>query len=209
VAEENTERVKEVKRVVLVLTDYPEFDQKNFEDIRFQVFEIWTNSQRCTAFTELMKNYYNKIYSSHKIQDNAKTPAPKNFWPYSYQFYKCNPIKVFSCYVKNANTKPEINIEQYIEPSTDRTNLPSELMPSLVAKAELKELIRIAPKDVVEANLVEGKTYEELKELLSFKKLNKSAILSIIPTIDETLRNYLPLRDTDKIFTIKTKHIRH
>lgn len=199
---------KDVKRIVLVLADYPKFDFDNFEDIRFQVFEIWTNSKRCNAFVELMENYYNKIYSSHKINDSEKTPAPKNFWPYSYQFYKCNPIKVFSCYVKNANTEPEIEIEQFIEPSTDRTHIPSELMPTLVAKAELSELIKRAPKKIIEENLETGKTYKDLKKELSEGKISLKKAEMIMPFINENLRAYLPLRDTDKTFTIKTKHVR-
>lgn len=200
---------KEVKRVVLVLADYPKFDEDNFEDIRFQVFEIWTNSPRCFSFVELMENYYTKIYSSHKTQDNEKTPAPKNFWPYSYQFYKCNPIKVFSCYVKNANTKPEIKIEKYIEPEIDRTNLASELMPTIVAKAELWDLINNAPKEVIEENITKGNTYKQLKELFNATKIDTKSIIEIIPTLNEKSRSYLPLRDTDKTFIIKTKHVRH
>jgi len=200
---------EDVKRVILVLADYPKFEMNNFEDIRFQVFEIWTNSPRCISFKELMTNYFNKIYKSHKKQDSNKTPAPKNFWPYSYQFYKCNPIKVFSCYVKNANTKPEIKIEHYVEPKADRTNLPSELMPTVVLNAnELKELFKTAPKKIIEENIKDRKTYKDLQTAITEGKVSLKDVEKIMPSINEKLRTYLPLRDTDKTFTIKTKHIR-
>lgn len=132
---------KDLDRVILVLADYPEFHLNNFDNIQFQVFEIWNNSERCQEFTNLMTNYFNNIYQVHKEKDSAKTPAPKNFWPYSYQFYKCNPIKVFSCVIKNANKNPTINDLFYIEPNQDRSNLSSELMPSsILSKDELPAL---------------------------------------------------------------------
>ena len=37
---------KTVKRVVLVLADYPNFEKNDFNIIRFKVFENWTNSPR-------------------------------------------------------------------------------------------------------------------------------------------------------------------
>ena len=113
-----------------------------------------------------------------------------------------------STVTKNTNTKHEIEIEQFIQPSTDRTNIPSELMPTLVAKAELSELIKNAPKKIVEENLKTGKTYKDLKKALSEGKTSLKEVEKIMPTINENLRTYLPLRDTDKTFTIKTKHVR-
>lgn len=106
---------KDVNRIVLALADYPEFDKDNFEDLRFQVFEIWTKSPRNQNFVKLMTNYYHKIYLEHKRKNPSKPqpPAPKNFWPYSYQFYMCNPIKVLNCIVKNANLTPKIEIDYY------------------------------------------------------------------------------------------------
>lgn len=201
--------IHDVKRVILVLADYPKFEENNFEDIRFQVFEIWTNSSRCIAFNELMTNYFHKIYKSHKKQDINKTPAPKNFWPYSYQFYKCNPIKVFSCYVRNANTKPTIKIEHYVEPNKDRKNIQSESMPIRILNLkEMKALFNLAPKKILEQNIIKGKKYKDIQNIISKDSFSIKEIETIIPYINEELRNYLPLRDTDKTFSIKTKHIR-
>lgn len=170
---------QDVDRVVLTLADYPEFEQNNFESLRFQIFEIWTKSPRNQNFVQLMTNYYYKIYLEHKKKNPNKTPAPKNFWPYSYQFYMCNPIKILNCIVKNANKSPEIVIDYYVSPEIDRNTLPSELMPiSLLNKEEL--------------SIISAKTGISLKEI-------KQKILFV----SEDLREFLPLRDTDKISETK------
>ena len=202
---------QDLDRVILVLADYPEFHLNNFDDIQFQVFEIWNNTERCKEFTNLMTNYYNNIYQVHRGKDNAKTPAPKNFWPYSYQFYKCNPIKVFSCVVKDANKKPVIEDIFYIDPKQDRSNLSSELMPSTILSKDevpaLIEMLRKVPKDLLQKRLVVGKTIKELQEVVTARAFSKTKISQILPYIDEDLREYLPLR-LDKTFVVKTKHKR-
>lgn len=165
---------QDVDRIILVIADYPAFNERNFEDLRFQFFEIWTKSPRNKHFVTLMTNYYEKIYLEHKKKNSNKTPAPKNFWPYSYQFYMCNPIKILNCIVKNANTKPEINIDYYVSPQTDRNLLASELMPIVLLKQEELKIIA-SERDV---------SIEHLKENMPF--------------ISEELRLLLTLRDTDK-----------
>ncbi len=170
---------QDVDRIVLALADYPEFDNDNFEDLRFQIFEIWTKSPRNQNFVNLMTNYYYKIYAEHKKNNANKTPAPKNFWPYSYQFYMCNPIKVLNCIVKNANTIPEIVIDYYVSPEIDRNTLTSEMMPiSVLNRAEL---------DIIAKN--ENLDVKEIKQKMPF--------------ISEEMRGLLPLRDTDKISETK------
>lgn len=202
---------KDLERVLLVLADYPEFHLNNFDKIQIQVFEIWNNSDRCKEFTNLMTNYYYNIYQVHKGKDSAKTPAPKNFWPYSYQFYKCNPIKVFSCIIIDANKKPVIEDIFYIDPKQDRSTLNSELMPTnILTKAEvpsLFEMLEKVPKDLLEKRLVAGKTITDLSDVIKEKNFNKTKISQILPYIDEELRQYLPLR-MDKTFVLKTKHER-
>lgn len=114
---------QDLDRVFLTLADYPNFSENDFETIRFQAFEIWNRTERHSHFTNLMTNYYNKIFLEHISRNPNKTPAPKNFWPYSYQFYLCNPIKVFNCVVSQANTNPQITIDFYVEPHQDRSVL--------------------------------------------------------------------------------------
>lgn len=200
-----------VNRIVLILADYPNFDQSDFNVIRFQVFEIWTHSKRCSEFKKLMTNYYNNIYSSHKKKDSNKTPAPKNFWPYSFQFYKCNPIKVFSCIVTNANIRPRISNIFYVKPNVNRNTLKSELMPtSVLTKDELpslKKIIKKVPARIIRKNLSKGKRIEAFKLEIRSNKFNKKKIEELMPFINEELRSYLPLR-IDTSFTLKTKHTR-
>ncbi|MCU0445070.1 MAG: MamI family restriction endonuclease [Microscillaceae bacterium] len=175
---------QDVNRVILSIADYPQFSTRNFEDLRFQIFEIWTQSPRNKHFVTLMTNYYHKIYLEHKKKNTNKTPAPKNFWTYSYQFYMCNPIKIFNCIVKKANTKPSITIDYYVSPEKDRNSLPSEAMPIDILNKQ--ELAIIAEKTKIDL--------QELKQ--------KS------PLINEELRRLLPLRGTDKISEAKQQYQR-
>jgi hypothetical protein len=200
--------INKVNRVVLTIADYPEFATDNHKDIRFQVFEIWNNHERFACFAKLMTNYYEKIYLAHKDADAAKSPAPKNFWPYTYQFYKCNPVKIFSAIVYDANTVPKIQIQHYVNPRQDRSVLPSEDMPTeILTPDEIEEVFRKVPRDVLERRLV-GVDYKSVVDLLREKRRNYSKIQSAIPMIDEGVRKFLPLRDTDKISVAKGKYVR-
>ena len=195
----------ELERVILILADYPNFYDRDFETLRFQVFEIWTKSPRCTRFKEILANYLGKIYAGHKANDSNKTPAPKNFWPYSYQFYLCNPIRVFSCIVEDANLKPTISIEHFIQPNENRDSLPSELMPSeLLSKDEWLFLLQNVPSELWE---FDSKTVTLVEESKS-KKLKIKELSALVPFISEEIRAYLPLRDTDKISVSKSPYQR-
>lgn len=196
---------EDVKRIVLILTDYPEFSKGNYDEIQFQAFEIWTNSSRCKIFKSLMTNYYLNIYLQHKKKSPAKTPAPKNFWPYSYQFYLCNPIKVFSCTIRNANTNPEIAIVSYITPDTDRATLNSELMPIEILKQEELQILIMEEHSELLSSKINGDYYNMFKD--SVIKKNKAIIKELCPYIDEELRALMPLRD-EVPFDIKTEYIR-
>lgn len=180
-----------VNRILLIISDYPNFKSNDFNTLRFQSFEIWPGHPRNKRFGEILTNYYYKIYLKHKKISAAKTPAPKNFWPYTYQFYMCNPILTFSCIVNNANTKPKIVSLKCIKPEQDRSKLPSEVMPT--------EILNEA-----EINHVLDKSGKAKLKLLSLKeKYNQ------FPRgIDEKTREILPLRDTDKISVAKTRYTR-
>jgi len=197
--------IRKVKRVLLVIGDYPNFDDGDFNTLRFQSFEIWPGNPRNTRFAEIMKNYYYKIYLAHKKKNPAKTPAPKNFWPYQYQFYMCNPILTFASIIENANSNPKIKILHYVEPTINRSKLPSVVMPVEILKdAEITLIFRKAK-------------YHELKKMIKpffrgnfrdIKKVSISEKRKILTGIDERLRSYLPLRDTDKIAIAKKKYSR-
>jgi predicted RNA-binding Zn-ribbon protein involved in translation (DUF1610 family) len=195
--------VEKVGRVVLLIGDYPNFDSEDFETLRFQAFEIWPREERHKRFTEIMTNYYRKIYLSHRKKTPDKTPAPKNFWPYSYQFFISNPIRTFLCIVENANTKPKIRIEKLINPGDDRSKIESENMPiEVVNDAELKRLVKKV--DQSELNRITTKKIT-LKEV---RKMPLKTLRGLISEIPENVREYLELRDTDKISSAKKKYSR-
>jgi hypothetical protein len=194
-----------VKRVFLVIGDYPNFDESDFDTLRFQSFEIWPESKRNARFGEIMENYYRKIYLAHKKKTPTKTPAPKNFWPYQYQFYVCNPILTFSCTVKDANKNPRITIDHYTEPADDRSRTPSIMMPvEILTDGEVAMIYKKAQPSEI-ARMLKTSFRNEMRKIRSWTIEQKRERLE---GIDETLRSYLPLRDTDKISTAKNKYSR-
>jgi hypothetical protein len=195
--------------VLLVIADYPFFKDGDFEAIRFQAFEIWNTNPRHNNFKLIMSNYYYKIFLEHIKMNPKGTPAPKNFWPFSFQFYLCNPVKVFSCLVKNVNLKPELEVEIFVKPDFDRNLLCSEAMPTCLLKfEELETIIKDVSKSKMESQIIKGFTFDDLKSVIKNKKINKKHLLKILPFIDEKTRSHLDLRDTDKISKAKKTYIR-
>ena len=170
--EELTTLLNKVPRVVLILSDYPYYDDNDWETLQFQVFEIWPEDQRHTHFRTLMDNYFRNIYLPHIKRNPRNTPAPKNFWPYSFQFYMCNPVRVFHCVVENALENPQIKVLEYVKPTTDRATVAPVLMPmSVLTTSEKSTLIKKMGDSVYSAAKAKG--------------------------LDEVQRMSLPLRKTD------------
>ena len=119
----------EVPRIVFILADYPNFATQDWATIQFQVFEIWPNDPRQRHFRTLMTNYFRNIYLPHTELNPRKTPAPKNMWPYSFQFYMCNPLRTFHCVVENALADFQITVAEYVEPNQDRAAVIPVQMP--------------------------------------------------------------------------------
>jgi len=199
--------IHEVRRVVLVIADYPNFNENDYTTVRFQSFEIWPESSRNQIFPEIMSNYYYKIFLEHKKLNPNKTPAPKNFWPYQYQFYMCNPIPIFISMVRNANSTPEIEIHHYIEPHIDRSDLPSVTMPlEVLTDNELRSIIENCSEDEL-THCIKPEFAKDFS--LSKTKLpDLSYVRHALLGIDENLRKYLSLRDTDRIAVAGTPYSR-
>lgn len=152
-----------------------------------------------------MDNYYHKIYLAHKKKNPAKTPAPKNFWPYQYQFYMCNPIQTFNCIIQNANLAPKIKILHYVKPEDDRSSLSSVIMPVDILKDSEIALIfnKAKPEEI------KRMTNPAFKgDFAKIKKFTISEKREILVGIDEALRSYLPLRDTDRIAVARNQYKR-
>src|SRR5207248_10870642 len=109
---------------------------------------VWPQSSRNKRFSELISNYYYSIYLGHKKERPNESQAPKNFWQYSYQFYICNPVLVFSCTINDSLTNHFIAIERYTEPNVDRQKIDSVNMPpDLVKEDKLDTLLETAQVD--------------------------------------------------------------
>ena len=121
--------LRETPRVIFILSDYPNFNSRDWNTIQIQVFEIWPAEERQTAFAQLMTSYFENIFLPHIELDPQKTPAPKNFWPYSFQFYMCNPVRTFHCIVDNALDDFRIRVLEYVEPAQDRIEIDPVFMP--------------------------------------------------------------------------------
>ena len=140
---ELTALLDDVPRILLILSDYPHFDEQDWNTIQFQVFEIWPRDSRQAHFRTLMRNYFQNIFLKHIARNPNKTPAPKNLWPYSYQFYMCNPVRTFHCVVSSALEDPQLAVHEYVEPLVDRDEVEPTPMPlDLLKPHERQQLQR-------------------------------------------------------------------
>lgn len=107
-----------------MLYDYHMFEEGNFNEARIVMYEIWPKSKRSYKFRTLLNNYYEYLYKPHIIKNPPRTPATKNFWPESFQFYMCNPVKIFECHIHNwqSNTT-SVEITNLIGHSEDHSKL--------------------------------------------------------------------------------------
>ena len=126
------------ERILLFLEDYPEFDKNNFNKIRLQLYEIYPNKAIHKNFKKILNQYYDDIYLENKKKN--KRPAPKNFWPYKYEFYMCLPLLTFCATIDNIYTATAENviIDKYIGSKVDRSTIDPELMPKYLCEKEKK-----------------------------------------------------------------------
>ena len=132
----------ETPRIVFILSDYPNFDSDDWGRIRIQAFEIWPSAQRHANFSRLMSSYFNNIYLPHIEMNPQKTPAPKNFWPYSFQFYMCNPVRTFHCTVDDALGEFQVQVLEYVDPARDRADIEPVPMPVSVLRSDEVAVLR-------------------------------------------------------------------
>lgn len=179
-------------RVVLILMDYPGFKQQDYKDMRITCYEIYPKEERMKVFGELITNHYYNIYLP-KLTNNEKT-NPMNLHPTLIQFYKCNPIKTFSCIIKDIDTNPVIQIDDasYVDPfaARDSTLKPIPMPSTLLKKNEWDILLDSADYENELLPLLTIGISEDLLRCVPYKQLP-----TYLPYLDEKLRNYIPLRD--------------
>lgn len=188
-----------IDRVLLLLMDYPDFEKGDFSDIRISAFEIYPKEERMKVFNELIDNHYWHIYRP-KADAGEKT-NPMNLHPWSFQFYKCNPILVFQCLIKDIDGNPLIELKKFITPEAERgeTISPIPMPSSLLRNNEWSAILSAADYD------------NDIRPLLTrdvsrdeFEWMNAKAKSGVLPFIDEKLRGFVPLRPI--ISTRQKKH---
>lgn len=198
--EQELEQYKNLDRLVLLLMDYPNFDSGDFKDIRISVFEIYPKEERMQVFNKLITNHYYNIFLPK--QEKKQKTNPMNLHPWSFQFFKCNPIKTFECIIKDIDSRPDIIIDadSYVEPSSDRDeSLTTISMPSgLLKNEEWKEIIQKADYDKEIKPLMDHGFLKErgLGKLTrsQFAKLPQKDKTAAIPNLDQNLRDMISLR---------------
>ena len=193
-------------RIVLLLMDYPNFDDDDYKDIRISVFEIYPKEERMSVFGQLLSNHYYNIYLP-KLQKAAEENGeaktnPMNLHPFLFQFYKCNPIKTFECIIKNIDTAPSIIIDEdsYISPYTERDDSFETIpMPTtLIKKNEWEELLSKADFNneilpLIDKNILHKKGLSTLNKY-QFAQFSTNLKEQLLPYLNQTLRDYISLR---------------
>lgn len=194
-SEEELQQYLNLDRLLLILMDYPKFEQSDFSDIRISAFEIYPKEERMSVFGDLITNYYNNIYLPKHDDAEGKT-NPMNLHPLAFQFYKCNPIKVFECTIENIDTNPQTIISHYIEPQTERDDTFSSMdMPSALLKSS-------GTNNEWDVLLENSDFNTEIRPFLTsdmdefdFRKLSKNNKIKTLPFLNENLKSKIPLRE--------------
>lgn len=179
-----------MKRVLLILMDYPRFKENDFQDVRICAFEIYPQEERMSVFRDLISNHYYNIYRP-KADSGAKT-NPMNLHPWSFQFYKCNPIKTFECIIKDIDTDASIEILRFINPRDNRnSSMETEPMPTnLLGKEEWNILLDGTHFDLLKPNFIKQDITEG-----EFRKMSIQKKAEVFPLLNEEQRNLIPLRE--------------
>lgn len=176
-------------RVFLLLMDYPGFDNGDFSDIRISAFEIYPKEERMKVFNDLIDNHYWNIYRPKA--DNGGKTNPMNLHPWSFQFYKCNPVMTFQCLIKDIDVSPQIEVVSFVGPEEERCdNLKPVPMPSsLLKESEWSVLLSAADYETDIRPLL---SFDMPKD--NFEWVDVSMKSKLLPFLDEKLRGYIPLR---------------
>ena len=141
-SEDDLRKYLDLDRLVLIIEEYPNFNENKFDDIVIKVYEIYPKKEICRNFKSILTEYYNDIYLANIKKNPKKVPAPKNLWPDSFQFYRCNPVKIFECKISNYIVEPDIEVIKYISYCSIRTIDDIEHMPIKLLTSDEKILLK-------------------------------------------------------------------
>lgn len=108
-------------RLVCIVADYPNFAEGDWETLVLRMYEIWPAHERSRALRAIIERYLTEIYLPKRAL--GKRPAPKTFYPESYDFYRTAPVLSFEAYVYEARTRPELEITTLLEREQDRREI--------------------------------------------------------------------------------------
>lgn len=198
---------EKIDRLIFILLDYPNFSVNDFETLSIKAYEIWPKQNE--TFKQILNDYYYNIYLEHIRLDAKKTPAPKNFWPYSFQFYKCKPIKTYECLITDINTKPVVKTTTYVEPTQDRSSLTPEDVPTVILNNEELDLVFSNHFTEFDKNHKSIMSYwNSLSPKQRSTKASKEKLYQEIPTIPHSYLDCIDLRDTSKAVPHATEYSR-
>lgn len=197
---------QKIERVLLILLDYPGFAEEQFDTARIQAYEVWPKFS--PNFIQICEDYYHKIYLEHIRSNPNKTPAPKNFWPESFQFYLCRPLKVFECEILDFNTAPKASINFYHPAHESRSSLMPESAPVSIFKADELDNIfdqneYLFPSSDFILNWRSARNAASARRKAAMKELKARNVL-----IQSELLQNLSLRDTSKAIPHEAAYLR-
>jgi hypothetical protein len=202
-----TIKSKKIDRLILILLDYPNFSDNDFETLTVKAYEIWP--KHSAQFQQLLIDYYYDIYLKHIDLNPNKTPAPKNLWPYSFQFYKCKPLKTYECLIKSINTKPVIQTLTFVDPTSDRANIDPEPVPTDILSAdELEIIFGVHKTDLLKQKPEFMKLWSSLPSTKKKTKESKELLYKELPDLPNHYLDCIELRDTSKAAPHATKYSR-
>lgn len=196
-----------IDRLIFILLDYPNFTSDDFETLSIKAYEIWPKYNE--TFKQILNDYYFNIYLEHIKLDARKTPAPKNFWPYSFQFYKCKPLKTYECLITDINTKPNIITTTYISPDMDRSSLTPEDVPTIILNNEELDIVLSHHADdffTKHNSLISY--WNSLTPKQRSTKAIKEKLYAEIPFLPHHYLDCIELRDTSKATPHATEYAR-
>lgn len=196
-----------IDRVLLILLDYPNFLNGDFSTLSIKAYEIWPKFN--PTFCQILNDYYYDIYLEHIKLNPSKTPAPKNFWPYSFQFYKCKPIKTYECLITDINTEPKIETKVFVKPDADRSSIKPEEFPiEILDASELAKVVEVYGSELrVKYNSVFD-DWAKLSDKDKTKRTTWASLKQAVGTLDCKYMNCLGLRDTSKAVPHATEYAR-
>ena len=61
-SEDDLKKYLKLDRLVLIIEEYPKFNENNYDNIAIKVYEIYPKKEQCKHFKSILMDYYENIY---------------------------------------------------------------------------------------------------------------------------------------------------